>query len=195
MDSTPIVSSLSNQVNPSTLKPMKNFYLGEPLALGITQILIGIMGIVFGIMMDIAIPYASHSDYFRQKTPYWTGILYIISGSVSVKASKTPKMPWVKGMLVMNVVSTVAAAAGIVIASISFIFYYLRPRGPIRNGIQTVLFIFTIVEFCITISTAAFGCRTVCRDTYAETIVVVYQNMTPDNAVSQPAACKDPETA
>ncbi|XP_062996678.1 membrane-spanning 4-domains subfamily A member 15-like [Elgaria multicarinata webbii] len=194
MDSTPIVSSLSNQVNPSTLKPMKNFYLGEPLALGITQILIGIIGIAFGIMMDIAIPDAYHSYYLLIKTPYWTGILYIISGSVSVKASKTPKMPWVKGMLGMNVVSTVAAAVGIVIASLSFDVYY-GPEGPIITAIESVVFIFTIVEFGISISTAAFGCKTVCRDTYAETIVVVYQNMTPDNAVSQPAACKDPETA
>ncbi|KAL7981168.1 hypothetical protein Chor_005402 [Crotalus horridus] len=73
--------------------PLKKFYQGEPLALGITQIFIGIIGMIFGILLDIM------NDYFITysviKIAYWSGILYIISGSLAVAAARNPKIPLV----------------------------------------------------------------------------------------------------
>lgn len=35
-----------------------------------------------------------------------------------------------------------------------------------------VLFLFTFLEFCVSISTAAFGCKTVCRDSYSQVVTM-----------------------
>ncbi|XP_061452984.1 membrane-spanning 4-domains subfamily A member 8-like isoform X3 [Rhineura floridana] len=130
----------------------------------------------------------------RNGTPPHQPLWYIISGSLSVAAARNPKMPIVKGMLGMNVVSTVAAGIGIIFLSFAVDhFYYNVQWEDITLGTMAIFLVFNILEFCITISTAAFGCKTVCPDTYTETVVVVYQNVTPGNAVSLPAAVKDPE--
>ncbi|XP_061452983.1 membrane-spanning 4-domains subfamily A member 15-like isoform X2 [Rhineura floridana] len=158
MDSSPIVPPPSQSFSRSELdassvpKAVKKFYRGQPLALGITQILIGMMQIAFGIPISIAAVY--RIDYFAVMVPYWTGILYIISGSLSVAAARNPKMPIVKGMLGMNVVSTVAAGIGIIFLSFAVDHFYYNVQWE---------------------------------------VVVVYQNVTPGNAVSLPAAVKDPE--
>ncbi|XP_058052439.1 B-lymphocyte antigen CD20-like isoform X2 [Ahaetulla prasina] len=73
--------------------PLKKFFQGKPLALGITQIFIGIIGIIFGIILDVADVYLM--EYFIIKMPYWSGILYIISGSLAVAAARNPKIPLV----------------------------------------------------------------------------------------------------
>ncbi|XP_062818699.1 membrane-spanning 4-domains subfamily A member 4A [Anolis carolinensis] len=218
MDSIPVLPQLSNpstshETKPSLPQPLKKFYLGEPLVLGITQILTGIIGIIFAIVMD-----ATDTDYeiyVILKASYWTGILYIISGSLSVAAARNPKMSLVKGMLGMNVVGAVTAGVGIILLCMSLIFdrryYYFGCHDfeseadkkqcadkmiyrNTRYGILAVLLVFAILECCIAISSAAFGCKTVCRNTYAETIVVVYQNMAPSSADNQTDVSKDPKT-
>ncbi|KAL7981184.1 hypothetical protein Chor_005418 [Crotalus horridus] len=127
--------------------PLKKFYQGEPLALGITQIFIGIIGMIFGILLDIM------NDYFIIysviKIAYWSGILYIISGSLAVAAARNPKIP-------LNII----------------------------KGILAVLIMFTILEFCITISVASFGCKMLCQNTFTETVVVIYQNVIPASVSS-----------
>ncbi|XP_042296382.1 membrane-spanning 4-domains subfamily A member 4A-like [Sceloporus undulatus] len=213
MDTMPVLpqlsrSSSSDETKFSLPRPLKKFYLGEPLALGITQILIAIIGMAFGILMDIT------EIHFLFSTPYWTGVLYIISGSLSVAAARNPKMSLVKGMLGMNVVSAVGAGISIVVLSLTMLYTtprwhdsYMCEHYEIAEeeclakvisydtlcGMQVVILVFIILEFCISISTAAFGCKTVCRDAYSETVVVLYQNMTPINATSQTADSKDPE--
>ncbi|KAJ6650236.1 hypothetical protein lerEdw1_013483 [Lerista edwardsae] len=88
--------------------PLMKFYKGEPLALGITQLSIGILGIAFGVVLDLANYYTS--GYIVAKTPYWTGIP-------------------VKGMLGMNILSAIAAGFGIVILSVSLAFSHLSWYG------------------------------------------------------------------
>ncbi|XP_053254319.1 membrane-spanning 4-domains subfamily A member 4A-like [Podarcis raffonei] len=202
--------------SPSLQRPLKKFYAGEPLALGITQILIGITGMAFGLVMNVA-----SNDFLLYAvimTPYWTGIPYLISGSLSVAAASNPKKPLVKSMLGLNVVSAIAAGLGIIILSSSLAIsglgsharYWCRNLDTklahrcyetkvipenILSGMMAVHLAFTILEFCISISTAAFGCKTVCLKTHTETVVVVYQNTILDsaNAANLPASGKDAE--
>ncbi|XP_061452972.1 membrane-spanning 4-domains subfamily A member 4A-like isoform X2 [Rhineura floridana] len=204
---------LSNAAASHSMQGMlKKFYKGEPLALGITQILIGFTGISFGLVMNIVTDY--HLIYAIIMTPYWTGVPYLISGSLSVAAARNPKKPLVKSMLGMNVVSAVAAGFGMIILSLSLDIYSPGSTAECSNldtelarkcyntkvipenilfGMMAVQLAFTILEFCIAISTAAFGCKIVCQDTYAGTVVVVYQNTVTDNAstVNLSASCKD----
>ncbi|XP_033013998.1 membrane-spanning 4-domains subfamily A member 4A-like [Lacerta agilis] len=200
MDSNPIAPlaprSFSRDESDAYMpKAMKKFYRGEPLALGITQILNGIMHVALGAAFHTVPYYYYTSSYIIIEVPIWSGILYIISGSLSVAAARNPKMPMVKGMLGMNVVSSVAAGIGIFSLSISMDNYYVFGQSQsIFHGIMAVFLVFNILEFCITISTAAFGCKTVCQDNYTETVVVVYQNVNPGDAVALPAACNDPRS-
>ncbi|XP_060114571.1 membrane-spanning 4-domains subfamily A member 15-like [Heteronotia binoei] len=192
------LESISRITRPSVPRPLKKLYRGEPLALGITQISIGVLEIAFGLVIVVA-EQANRYSYGDSHilTPYWTGIPYIISGSLSVVVAKKPKIPLLKGMLGMNIVSAVAAGIGIVIHSISVAHgrYYARcyrygqpdvppeicqeyiiiPYAQMRY-MAAVLLVFTILEFLITITTAAFGCASLCRNTYSETTVVIFQN-------------------
>ncbi|KAK9394601.1 membrane-spanning 4-domains subfamily A member 4A-like [Crotalus adamanteus] len=189
--------------------PLKKFYQGEPLALGITQIFIGIIGMIFGILLDIM------NDYFIIysviKIAYWSGILYIISGSLAVAAARNPKIPLVQGALAMNVISAVSAGIGIILLSSSIIYpfsyhfmflcrefehnYEEKCFETLRifQGILAVLIMFNTLEFCITISVSSFGCKMLCRNTFTETVVVIYQNVTPASVEHPPIDCKQPE--
>ncbi|XP_039181758.1 membrane-spanning 4-domains subfamily A member 4A-like [Crotalus tigris] len=189
--------------------PLKKFYQGEPLALGIIQIFIGIIGMIFGILLDIM------NDFFMIytiiKIAYWSGILYIISGSLAVAAARNPKIPLVQGALAMNVISAVSAGIGIIFLSssitthFSYHFWHFCNEFEhsyegkcyetlnIINGILAVLIMFTILEFCITISVASFGCKMLCQNTFTETVVVIYQNVTPASVEHPPIDCKQPE--
>ncbi|XP_026574551.1 membrane-spanning 4-domains subfamily A member 4A-like [Pseudonaja textilis] len=212
MDSSQVVGpgSLSSTTQTDLPVPLKKFYQGEPLALGITQIFIGIIGIIFGILLNVI---EGHLFVYSQiMMPYWSGILYIISGSLAVAAARNPKIPLVQGTLAMNVISAITAGIGIIFLSftISFSRYHFmylcyqfgneseetschNDTIYIIEGILAVLIVFTILEFCIAISLASFGCKMLCRDTFSETVVVIYQNATPANAEHPSIDVKQPE--
>ncbi|XP_048684458.1 membrane-spanning 4-domains subfamily A member 15 isoform X3 [Caretta caretta] len=150
-------------------QPLEKFYKGEPLALGvvshwpkdargwnsrrrlppalrinwITQILVGAVQVAVGMVMAMVNSYLWILA-LTVHVPLWSGLLYIISGSISVAAAKNPKIPL-----------------------------------KVTMACIMVLFLFTFLEFCVSISTAAFGCKTVCRDSYSQVSVVIYQNMVP----------------
>ncbi|KAL7981186.1 hypothetical protein Chor_005420 [Crotalus horridus] len=141
---------------------------------------------------------------------------YIISGSLAVAAARNPKIPLVKGMLAMNVISSIAAGIGIiclfVTLSYNLVFYVrhlcnhddteakekcyetMMSSFNILNGIIIILTVFTFLEFCITISIASFGCKMLCRNAFPETVVIIYQNETPANAKHSPVDCKESES-
>ncbi|KAM9114268.1 membrane-spanning 4-domains subfamily A member 4A-like isoform 1-T1 [Pangshura tecta] len=204
-------------------RPLRKFYQGEPLALGITQIFTGIVQVAFGIVLILV---NVHQLIVLTGTPFWTGILYIISGVICVAAAKNPKISLVRGLLAMNILSAIVSGLGIVSYSFSFVFDYrhghcqwvessqscaptsgvptalplwLSPGQDIMLGVTRILFVFTILEFCVSISSVAFGCNTLCRDSYSDMSVVIYQNMGPPAALANdppkaPPPYQDPQT-
>ncbi|XP_073511325.1 membrane-spanning 4-domains subfamily A member 4A-like isoform X2 [Phyllobates terribilis] len=159
-------------------KQVVTFYRGEPEVLGTAQIFTGILFISIGILTSIVY---SRRYYFympvsaRSGIAIWSGIL-------------------VKSGLVMNIFSTLAAACGIILAILDLLFrpYYLRSLycAHYNNDLQCIgafrleslligITFFTLMlflmMFCITISTSVFGCKTVCRSSFNETVVVIYQ--------------------
>ncbi|XP_073441651.1 membrane-spanning 4-domains subfamily A member 4A-like [Dendrobates tinctorius] len=185
------------------------FYKGEPEVLGTTQIFTGILFISIGILMSIA---SRQRYYYRlsvvshTRITIWTGMLFIISGSLSVAASVKPTVGKVKSGLVMNILSSLAAACGIIIAIIDLIFrpYYLSSSycahynddlqcigafdpEVILVGVNFFTVMLFLLMFCITISTSVFGCKTVCRSSFNETVVVIYQT----SSLNVPDTTKD----
>ncbi|XP_073511324.1 membrane-spanning 4-domains subfamily A member 4A-like isoform X1 [Phyllobates terribilis] len=178
-------------------KQVVTFYRGEPEVLGTAQIFTGILFISIGILTSIVY---SRRYYFympvsaRSGIAIWSGILCIISGSLTISASVKPTVGKVKSGLVMNIFSTLAAACGIILAILDLLFrpYYLRSLycAHYNNDLQCIgafrleslligITFFTLMlflmMFCITISTSVFGCKTVCRSSFNETVVVIYQ--------------------
>ncbi|KAM4709417.1 membrane-spanning 4-domains subfamily A member 4A-like isoform 2-T3 [Discoglossus pictus] len=145
----------ANASSPAT-KPLTKFYRGQPEALG-----------------------------------------YIISGSLSVAASSKPTIGKIRSSLVLNILSSVIAAVGIILFILNFLisnrYYsfgsnvYCSLYGPDETcegrfnpekvvfGMTLLMFFFTILELCISVSTSVFGCKTVCRTSFNEVYVVIYQ--------------------
>ncbi|XP_050786555.1 membrane-spanning 4-domains subfamily A member 4D-like isoform X1 [Gopherus flavomarginatus] len=178
----------ASAANPAKPRPLEKFYKGEPLALGITQIVVGAVQLAVGVVMAMV-----SSDLWilalSLHVPIWSGLLYIISGALSVAAAKNPNIPLVKGSLGMNIISSVLAGCAMILYLISLTesWYqsrcYWYPEKCITYKVTvaciTVLLLFTFLEFFVSISTAAFGCKTTCRNSYSEVSVVIYQNVVP----------------
>ncbi|KAK1151555.1 membrane-spanning 4-domains subfamily A member 4D-like isoform X1 [Acipenser oxyrinchus oxyrinchus] len=171
---------------------LKRFLKGEPRPLGTVQILIGVISIMFGGVLSVT-PFSISA---ATGTPYWTGVLYIISGSLCVAADRTPKASLIKAALGMNVVSSVAAGIAICFYCVDLPFYYgtsvcSYPSSQSRDhyygyrceaivlaaqrtttGIKSVLLIFSLLQFCVSVSMAAFACKAACHNTYTPVIVV-----------------------
>ncbi|XP_075696877.1 membrane-spanning 4-domains subfamily A member 4A-like [Rhinoderma darwinii] len=185
--------------SPSSMpKPLAAFYSGEPEVLGTVQIFVGILFITFGITLTISV--GSMFDYFKivldTGVLLWSGLLYIVSGSLSLAASVKPTIGKVKSSLVMNIFSTAGACIAIlliitVFPSPVYLHYsnlfcaYYKPNTECTGafnpkdclgGIMVFLFLLTVLMFCITISTSVFGCKTACRSSYHEMTVVIYQS-------------------
>ncbi|XP_073450037.1 membrane-spanning 4-domains subfamily A member 4A-like [Aquarana catesbeiana] len=194
MDRQPFPTGVTNLP-----KPLVDFYKGEPEALGATQIFVGVMSIIFGIF--ISINSRAHSRYvdlvMYSGVMFWSGIAYIASGSVSVAAAAKPTVGKVKSSLVMNTITAILAGTSVILFSFNFIPYYSEYRtfclyneqkktcegrfvpGDFMTGILSTQFFFVVLMFTITISSAVFACKTLCRSSFQEVTVVVYQTLQP----------------
>ncbi|XP_066462270.1 membrane-spanning 4-domains subfamily A member 4A-like isoform X2 [Eleutherodactylus coqui] len=183
-------------------KPLLRFYSGEPDVLGTTQIFVGILLLSIGIVLLIV---ESKIDPPGVVTvtgaPIWSGILFIISGSLSISASRKPTVGKVTASLVMNIFSSLAAACGVILFAIDLSIqrsygtryqwwtycasYHNDPQclgaftpWPAGIGLVSNIILLYMLMLCISISTSVFACRTVCRTSFEETTVVIYQTTT-----------------
>ncbi|XP_063799597.1 membrane-spanning 4-domains subfamily A member 4D-like isoform X2 [Pseudophryne corroboree] len=144
-----------NSAPTTTSKRLVKFFQGEPESLGVTQIIIGVTQIVLGIVLT-AICHVGRCIFFSififTGVTYWSGIMYIISGSLSVAASYKPTVGKPSQDCDGN----------------------FRPL-PLLLGIVSLQFILTVLEFCVTLSTSIFGCKAVCGTSNNEVNVVIYQ--------------------
>uniref|UniRef100_K7F2J8 Membrane spanning 4-domains A8 n=1 Tax=Pelodiscus sinensis TaxID=13735 RepID=K7F2J8_PELSI len=145
---------------------------GEPLALGITQILVGAVLLAVGMVTSLADLYFWRLER-SVHIPMWSGLLYVVSGALSVAAAKNPKIPLVKGTLGMNIISSLVAGCALILylitLAIEFNYYFVQ---KLIRSCTLVLLLFTFLEFFISISTSAFWCKTVCRNSYTEVVMM-----------------------
>ncbi|XP_039607511.1 B-lymphocyte antigen CD20-like isoform X3 [Polypterus senegalus] len=92
-------AKLASDFNEIILK-LNKFNRGEPQSLGIVEIMIGLVNIVFGFIFSFPLTYANG-------TPFWTAPMYIISGSVCIIANKNPGVSIENGIKVVLLVSAV----------------------------------------------------------------------------------------
>ncbi|XP_044272880.1 membrane-spanning 4-domains subfamily A member 8-like, partial [Varanus komodoensis] len=116
--------------------------------------------------------------------PFWGSIFFIISGSLSVSAEKHLTPGLVRCSVAMNIVSTIMSFTGIILyvvelAISSLINYPSDLHGydlkeSLNTGLSVLLFLFSLLEFCITVSTAHFGCQAACCNSDGEVVFVPY---------------------
>ncbi|XP_066521138.1 membrane-spanning 4-domains subfamily A member 4A-like [Hoplias malabaricus] len=165
------------QNNPSN-SPLQRFLKGEPKALGTFQIVNGLILFLLGIVLST---HAWTSFTVITGMFVWASLLYITAGAVSVSASKNFKKGLVTGSLVMNVLSAIAAGIAIILLCLDLALfsgprcrysYSCRNEG-LAEGIKGVLFVFTIVQFIVSIRISVFACKSSCRNEPVVNVTVV----------------------
>ncbi|XP_039597904.1 membrane-spanning 4-domains subfamily A member 4A-like isoform X1 [Polypterus senegalus] len=159
------------QGNPAGSRPVpcnfsenqKKYLNGEAKALGVVQIMIGILNILLGIILFSSLSFAfSHTGIL-----FWGGIFYIISGSLSVASDRYQKS-LINGNLAMNIISSISSGIGIILCGIHLIIFmdfydrYYSYGSQLENGVVGVLLVFLLLELCVAISSAAFSCKVLC---------------------------------
>ncbi|XP_005998391.2 membrane-spanning 4-domains subfamily A member 4D-like isoform X1 [Latimeria chalumnae] len=171
---------------------LQKFLKGEPKALGATQIMTGIITIILGI---IRLKAPSCSVLVMLMAPFWSGISFIISGSLSVASANKPKVTLVKATLGMNIISAVFAGITIILYSIDLAFewrycrynygYVCTELSVLCTGSKAILLILSLLEFAVSISVSAFSCKGVCYEN-APTTVIYIQNTPHQDPVAVP---------
>ncbi|XP_072420745.1 uncharacterized protein [Chiloscyllium punctatum] len=143
----------------------------ELKALGVTQILVGIIQLIFGIPLSVSLVYSVAG---RAGVAFWTGIWYIISGSFTVELKRRPTRFIMKAGLLMNGVSAVATAIGIIIYSISLLF---TPAPDLvyfstsTFSLTIALLLFTVLEMAITVIVAFYNYKSLYHFQNAYTVL------------------------
>ncbi|KAM5185500.1 membrane-spanning 4-domains subfamily A member 4A-like [Callospermophilus lateralis] len=156
----------------------EKFLRGEPKVLGVVQILIALINLSLGIiMMSVLVPfYEPHPILFNTAYPVWGSVMFIISGSFSIAAAIRTTKGLVQASLGLNIASSVLAASGIMlsISSLSILSFEYHQCihdmvvedcfliMSILTGVDAVMFTFSVLEFCIAVFVAAFGCKVTC---------------------------------
>ncbi|EMP26062.1 Olfactory receptor 9G4 [Chelonia mydas] len=130
------------------------------------QILIGLMHIGFG---GVAAVFVGYNIYISISViggyPFWGGLFFVISGSLSVAAENHRNTCLVRGSLGMNITSAIFSAIGIILFLTDLIInvsYYWRNYEEAAKGITVMLFLMTILEFSVAVSTSYFACQAIC---------------------------------
>ncbi|XP_036179316.1 membrane-spanning 4-domains subfamily A member 8-like [Myotis myotis] len=144
--------------------------LKEANVLGAIQILIGLIHIGLGIILGTMLPGTFVSVSFYGGYPFWGGILFIISGSLSVASEQLPRSSCLlKGSMGLSIASAVCSVLGIMLFIADMVINSLyvhnssHPCSEMVSGVATsaVLFIFILLGFCIACMSAHFGCKLV----------------------------------
>ncbi|XP_051778549.1 membrane-spanning 4-domains subfamily A member 12-like [Erpetoichthys calabaricus] len=96
----------------------KNCLNGEPKALGVLQILIGMLNIFLGIILFTSLSFLKYTGI-----PIWGGIFYIISGSLSVASDRYHHRSLINGNLAMNIISSISSGIGIFLCGFDLIMF------------------------------------------------------------------------
>ncbi|XP_066216496.1 membrane-spanning 4-domains subfamily A member 8-like [Saccopteryx leptura] len=188
---------------PPVYSPPAQRTLTEGKVLGAIQIILGLIHISLGGVLATVVaagpypgvsagPYTAVSFYGGY--PFWGGIMFIISGCLSVSAEQQPNSSCLlQSSVGMNIFSAICSLVGIAVLITDLCinspyyhfddyFYWVRSPGLAASA---VLLVFSLLQFCITCTSAHFGCQLV-GHSHNNGPVVVYPNVFVANTMANP---------
>ncbi|XP_077177211.1 membrane-spanning 4-domains subfamily A member 8-like isoform X2 [Paroedura picta] len=188
-----ILENLNNHPQQNAqLDLWEKFRKVESRTLGAVQVIIGLIHIGFGgvstLLCNTYIHYAPLTTYGAY--PFWGGLFFIVSGSLSVSADRHRNICLVQSSVGMNITSAVISLIGAILYISEMIINVLDLDYSLTESIgfalSILLLAFTLLEFCITVSTSHFGCQATCC-TNDVTIVVVPYTVIGNDVISSEA--------
>ncbi|XP_039716183.1 membrane-spanning 4-domains subfamily A member 14 [Pteropus medius] len=170
-----------------------DFLKGEPKVLGAIQILLAL--IIAGIGAIFAFNFFHFSQrfplVFLTGYPFWGAFIFIITGFVTGLEGKEHSLE--QGVKTLNVISSLAAVAGIALTLISYRYQHQYCQVPslegicvvgriFFNGILSVLLIISVVELSISVTIASF--RSKCWARSNEIVFFLPLDVTQDSELS-----------
>ncbi|XP_067834444.1 membrane-spanning 4-domains subfamily A member 12-like [Heptranchias perlo] len=121
---------------------------------GVVQIMLGLINLGFGVPLYYSAPYVIAIGMW---IPWWTGILFVISGSLTMLYVDAPERGLKKATVIFNFVSVAAAAVGAGIYVISCLMSRAGSsvwvsRTPMY--ILALLFLYSVVEIFMSLLVA-----------------------------------------
>ncbi|XP_038671086.1 membrane-spanning 4-domains subfamily A member 8-like [Scyliorhinus canicula] len=180
------LAAVLNQNNSGVQEMLK----GKFKALGITQIVTGIIAIIIAIVgiSILKVPnYMMISLEFG--TPWWTGVLFIVAGALAIAVEKEPTQCMIRGCLSMNIISAIACLPAVIIYSINlnvncqYSYYCSRPDGLI--ACLAILLLLTLLNAAISIAVSSFNCKAMNNCCATSVPVIVVYNSTSAQLVPQ----------
>ncbi|XP_050971515.1 membrane-spanning 4-domains subfamily A member 12-like [Labeo rohita] len=133
---------------------MKLKMMGVYTALGIVQLLVGLLSIVTGILISFYGLY--HYNIVPSDAPFWLGGVFLAVGMVTVVAVQFPSSCLLLIAVVLNNVSTVLAVIGLAMYSCDL--SSSLPYQMISGALDITMLIFFALQLCVTLSFSILIC-------------------------------------
>ncbi|NXP59315.1 M4A15 protein, partial [Chloropsis cyanopogon] len=178
--------ALGSQTAARTSFQTQGFRRAHPKVLGTIHIFTGIVHICFGIILTLS-EHRNPSLPVASGILFWLGILLLVSGSLLVESERRDSPVLVKTCCVVNVgvVLATLVATGIHGTAITQNMpgcekpepFQTRPEWCLKmeskllsNGLDSVLVLLGLLEFCVAVAVLAFGYDTVRQHTYTQLV-------------------------
>ena len=155
----------------------EKFLKGEPKVLGVVQVMIALINLSFGIII-LANLSSEPLISVVLMAPIWGPIMFIVSGSLSIAAGVKPTKSLIISSLTLNTITSVLAATASIMGVVSVAVgsqFPFRYNYTITKGLDVLMLIFNMLEFCLAVSVSAFGCEASCCNS-REVLVVLPSN-------------------
>ncbi|EDL41423.1 membrane-spanning 4-domains, subfamily A, member 4B [Mus musculus] len=155
----------------------EKFLKGEPKVLGVLQVMIAIINLSLGIIILTTL-FSELPTSVMLMVPIWGSIMFIVSGSLSIAAGVTPTKCLIVASLTLNTITSVLAATASIMGVVSVAVgsqFPFRYNYTITKGLDVLMLIFNMLEFCLAVSVSAFGCEASCCNS-REVLVVLPSN-------------------